>query len=77
MGDNLPDDVEPWIIDKHFGPPEMEVRMLDVTVAMDVEVSIHAEKDEVFKEIRRLLDHGDYVQVIDYEVMDKEYIGHD
>lgn len=73
-GSNLPpgtypgDPKAPW----NRPEPKREIWHLDVQVGLSVEVTENAETRKVFDAIRKALDAGEYEQVLDYDIGDKE-----
>lgn len=64
VGSNLPDDVTPGDIDRHFGAPETRTVHGTVEVAVTIETQFFDEEHDCKQELLKAAENGDIVQVL-------------
>lgn len=64
MAGNLPDDVTPGDIDRHFGEPEKRTVHGTVEVAVTIETQFFDEERNCKKELLKAAEKGDIEQVL-------------
>lgn len=74
MTGNLPDDVTPGDIDRHFGEPETRVVHGTVEVAVSVETQFFDDKQECEMKLRKAAMDGEIVDALDATVEEIEPI---
>lgn len=69
---NLPDDVTPGDIDRHFGEPETRTVHGTVEVAVSVETQFFDDDREAERELLKAAEDGEIIQVLEARVEEIE-----